>query len=122
MEQSGLKWGEEEWKRARSMQGALAYMKQIDPTRGSFIHQGVIGDIWAVNSYLNFIPLQEAEEWMSAWARSGTKPYLPSSLARRSHFVHAWSRALWPGRRERAVDERVRRDLSWPRSVSHRNT
>jgi beta-galactosidase len=43
------------------MQGALAYMKQIDPTRGSFIHQGVIGDIWAVNSYLNFIPLQEAK-------------------------------------------------------------
>jgi beta-galactosidase len=104
MEQSGLKWGEEEWKRARSMQGALAYMKQIDPTRGSFIHQGVIGDIWAVNSYLNFIPLQEAEEWMSAWARSGTKPYLPiefgapfptSFMRGREHFGQGEESEPW---------------------------
>jgi beta-galactosidase len=104
MEASGLKWSNEEWKRARSMQGALAYMKQIDPTRGSFIHQGVIGDIWAVNSYLNFIPLQESEEWMSAWARSGTKPYLPiefgapfptSFMRGREHFGQAEETEPW---------------------------
>ena len=104
MEESGLKWSDNEWSRARAMQGALATMKQIDPTRPSFIHQGVIGDIWAVNSYLNFIPLQEGEEWLSAWARSGTKPYLPiefgapfptSFMRGREHFGQGEETEPW---------------------------
>ncbi|MDQ3813389.1 MAG: beta-galactosidase [Armatimonadota bacterium] len=104
MEESGLKWSDEQWKRARSIQGALDTMKQMDPTRPSFIHQGVIGDIWAVNSYLNFMPLQEDEEWLSAWARSGTKPYLPiefgapfptSFMRGREHFGQAEESEPW---------------------------
>jgi beta-galactosidase len=104
MEDSGLKWSDNDWKRARAMQGALAYMKRLDPTRGAFVHQGVIGDLWAVNSYLNFIPLQEGEEWLSAWARSGTKPYLPiefgapfptSFMRGREHFGQAELTEPW---------------------------
>jgi beta-galactosidase len=104
LEESGLKWNEEQWKRARLMQSGLDYMKQLDPTRSSFVHQSSIGDIWAVNSYLNFIPLQEAEEWLTYWAKSGTKPYLPiefgapfnTSLMRgRGHFGHGEESEPW---------------------------
>ena len=34
------------------------------------------GDISATNHYLNFIPLQEREEWMSYWAQQGNLPYI----------------------------------------------
>lgn len=104
LEKSGLKWDEGSWKRARLLQAALAHMKQLDPTRGAFIHQGSIGDIWAVNSYLNFIPLQESEEWLSFWAKSGTKPYLPiefgapyatSFMRGRAEFGHGEASEPW---------------------------
>ncbi len=76
-ETSGLIFTPGEAGRARALESALAWMRREDPTRGTFVHQGIVGDLWAVNSYLNFIPLQEEEEWLSAWAESGDKPYLP---------------------------------------------
>lgn len=38
------------------------------------------GDIYSAMTYLNFIPLQEREEWLSEWASSGTMPYLAIEL------------------------------------------
>ncbi|MEG4816482.1 glycoside hydrolase family 2 TIM barrel-domain containing protein [Microcoleus sp. K5-D4] len=56
---------------------ALATIKSADPTRPVMVHQGAhFGDVYALNSYLNMIPLQEREEWISEWSKTGEKPYM----------------------------------------------
>ena len=57
---------------------ATSIIKEIDPTRPVFTHMGgqTFGDVFATNHYLNFIPLQEREEWMGYWAQQGSMPYL----------------------------------------------
>ncbi|CAN5440048.1 hypothetical protein BH11ARM2_BH11ARM2_23250 [soil metagenome] len=63
--------------RAHHEDGVKVYnaIKRLDPTRPILFHQGgPIGDVYTANTYLNFIPLQEREEWPSAWARTGM-PY-----------------------------------------------
>lgn len=55
---------------------ALGFIKEADPTRPVFAHAGNrAGDIFTANHYLNFIPLQEREEWMSDYAKEGDVPY-----------------------------------------------
>ncbi|MBP0020123.1 MAG: beta-galactosidase [Cyanobacteria bacterium SBLK] len=55
----------------------LQTIKQYDPTRPVMMHQGAFfGDIYALNSYLNLIPLQEREEWLSHWQEFGEMPYM----------------------------------------------
>jgi beta-galactosidase len=55
----------------------IATIKQYDPTRPAMMHQGAaVGDVYALNSYLNLLPLQEREEWLSHWAENGEMPYL----------------------------------------------
>lgn len=55
---------------------ACRIVKQQDPTRLSFAHaDGSVGDISSANVYLNFVPLQEREEWPMAWAKDGNMPY-----------------------------------------------
>ncbi len=50
-------------------------IKSLDPTRPVFIHNGgSAGDIYTLNNYLNFIPLQEREEWLSNYAVNGEMP------------------------------------------------
>jgi len=51
-------------------------IKSIDPSRLVFHHQGGrTGDMEMLNFYLNFAPLQEREEFLSAWSESGEKPW-----------------------------------------------
>lgn len=58
-------------------QEAIAAIKQQDPTRPVTVHQGgTFGDIYALNNYLNLIPLQEREEWLSEWSQKGEEPYM----------------------------------------------
>ncbi len=55
----------------------VATIKQYDPTRPVLIHNGgAVGDVYALNSYLNLIPLQEREEWISEWVKSADMPYM----------------------------------------------
>jgi beta-galactosidase len=55
----------------------VGFIKAADPTRPVFIHNGgSVGDIYTINNYLNFIPLQEREEWLSAYARNGDMPLM----------------------------------------------
>jgi beta-galactosidase len=55
----------------------VAAIKSADPTRPVMVHQGAnIGDVYALNSYLNMIPLQEREEWISEWSKTGDMPYM----------------------------------------------
>ena len=47
----------------------------LDPTRPVFIHNGgPNGDIYTINNYLVAIPLQEREEWLSAYVQKGDMP------------------------------------------------
>ncbi len=53
----------------------LAALKAFDPTRPTFTHSGVdVGDIYTMNTYLDMLPLQEREEWLSRWAQDGVMP------------------------------------------------
>jgi beta-galactosidase len=55
---------------------AESLAKSLDPTRPEYHHQGgQNGDMEAGNLYLNFIPLQEREEFLSDWSLHGEKPY-----------------------------------------------
>jgi beta-galactosidase len=54
----------------------LGFIKAFDPTRPVFTHHGAyFGDVNTVNTYLNLIPLQEREEWLSEWAAHGQIPF-----------------------------------------------
>lgn len=59
------------------VQEAISILKKEDPTRLTFGHgDGAIGDIASSNQYLNFVPLQEREEWPSDWAKKNQMPYM----------------------------------------------
>jgi beta-galactosidase len=50
-------------------------LKKLDPTRVYYSHAGACtGDVYTMNCYLDLIPLQEREDWLSQWARSGEMP------------------------------------------------
>lgn len=56
---------------------SIDMIKAIDPTRLAFGHaDGNIGDVSSSNVYLNFVPLQEREEWPSEYAKVGDLPYM----------------------------------------------
>ncbi len=58
-------------------EAAVSTIKKYDPTRPVMVHQGAaVGDVYALNSYLNMIPLQEREEWLSHWTQYGDMPYM----------------------------------------------
>lgn len=65
------------WQRGNAAgREAYALLKTLDPTRPILAHQaGPISDVYAVNNYLNFIPLQEREEWLADWAKGGNMPF-----------------------------------------------
>ena len=50
-------------------------IKKLDTTRAYYSHSGAYtGDIYTMNLYLNLIPLQEREDWLSQWSRDGDMP------------------------------------------------
>jgi beta-galactosidase len=67
----------EEHRMRKAGDEALAMIRKADPTRPVFTHAGNrVGDVFTVNTYLNHIPLQEREEWLSEWAKNGEMPYI----------------------------------------------
>ena len=64
-------------KTAAAGEEAIRIIKKYDPTRLVFTHHGAyVGDIHTLNFYLNFLPLQEREEWMSAYSKKGEMPFM----------------------------------------------
>lgn len=56
---------------------AIATIKKYDLTRPVFTHHGTyVGDVHTLNFYLNLIPLQEREEWISHYASFGKIPFM----------------------------------------------
>lgn len=50
-------------------------LKALDSTRVYYSHAGAdTGDVYTMNCYLDLLPLQEREEWLSAWADQGEMP------------------------------------------------
>jgi beta-galactosidase len=50
-------------------------LKRLDPTRVYYSHAGAYtGDAYTMNCYLDLLPLQEREDWLSAWAETGEMP------------------------------------------------
>jgi beta-galactosidase len=50
-------------------------LKKSDPTRVYYSHAGAYtGDVYTMNCYLDLIPLQEREDWLSEWSKSGEMP------------------------------------------------
>ena len=57
-------------------QEAVEILRSLDGTRPVISHHsGAVGDIYTLNEYLDFIPLQEREEWLSYWAVFGDMPF-----------------------------------------------
>ena len=55
---------------------AAGTVRSLDPTRSVVSHaDGNTTPVASANVYLNFIPLQEREEWLSVWSASGSKPF-----------------------------------------------
>ncbi len=54
----------------------MEQVKQIDPKPIFAHHGGDNGDVYTSNTYLNFLPLQEREEWISYWTKEGDMPYM----------------------------------------------
>ncbi|OGV67710.1 MAG: hypothetical protein A3K19_10755 [Lentisphaerae bacterium RIFOXYB12_FULL_65_16] len=77
---------------ATVIEKGLEMVKHYDPTRLVYSHaDGNVGDISTSNSYLNFAPLQEREEWPSEWARAGDMPYFPVE------FGQPYTANFWKG-------------------------
>ena len=50
-------------------------LKKLDDTRLYYSHAGAYtGDVYTMNCYLDLLPLQEREEWLSNWAKDGQMP------------------------------------------------
>jgi beta-galactosidase len=72
----GWDQGDERWQRLM-VAGKEMFdgLKQLDPTRVYYSHAGAYtGDVYTMNCYLDLIPLQEREDWLSDWAQNGEMP------------------------------------------------
>lgn len=69
---------DDNWKkRTAAARELVEELKRMDPSRPITTHHGAnVGDFHSCNNYLDFIPLQEREEWLSEWSRTGTMPYM----------------------------------------------
>ncbi|MBU6401095.1 MAG: alpha-L-fucosidase, partial [Verrucomicrobia bacterium] len=71
-------WGlaDERWQRLMVCGRELfAGLQQLDSTRVYYSHAGAdTGDLYTMNCYLDLLPLQEREDWLSAWADTGEMP------------------------------------------------
>ena len=96
------------WKeRAAVAREANAALRKLDPTRPVLNHAGSsVGDIYNINAYLNFIPLQEREEWLSEWSTNGDMPLLCVEFG--TPWKYSFLRGRWgmqAGRSEPLVTE-----------------
>lgn len=63
------------WRYTNTVVDIINEVRKMDP-RPLMIHQGgPVSDVYGINNYLEFIPLQEREEWLSDWSQHGTMPF-----------------------------------------------
>jgi beta-galactosidase len=68
--------GDERWQRLMGFgKEMFDGLKKLDASRAYYSHAGAdTGDIYTMNCYLDLLPLQEREDWLSAWSESGEMP------------------------------------------------
>ena len=99
-------WRGQTWPEAAQVgEEAVTLIKKHDPTRPVLVHQGAsVGDVYALNSYLNMLPLQEREDWLSNWSKTGNQPYMvvefgtplhTTMMRSRNGFVDAFHSEPW---------------------------
>jgi beta-galactosidase len=72
----GWDQGNQRWQRLLA-DGSKMFdgLRKLDPTRVYYSHAGACtGDVYTMNCYLDLLPLQEREDWLSEWAKSGEMP------------------------------------------------
>ena len=100
---SSGKTGLTPFSRNRRNQALLAedILKQIDPSRGVYHHSGGnLGEIFTINCYLNWSPIQERSDWLEKWEKQGDLPlffveYGPPHIA--SYTSERGPQFLWAG-------------------------
>ncbi len=87
-------WRGQTWQEAAAIgESAVSIIKNHDPTRPVLVHQGAaVGDVYALNSYLNLLPLQEREDWLSQWSQTGDQPYMVVEFGTPLHLTMMRSR------------------------------
>jgi hypothetical protein len=73
-----------EWsvKAAKCALRAEAIIRGLDPTRIVYHHAGGnIGAMHTMNFYVNWVPIQEMDDWFEHWATAGVKPIFTSEYA-----------------------------------------
>jgi beta-galactosidase len=80
-------WTERNMQQARRAQ---AIVEHLDPTRIVYHHAGGnIGDVYTLNFYPNFVPVQELDDWFGHWASVGVKPFMACEYA--APFPFDWT-------------------------------
>jgi beta-galactosidase len=52
-------------------------VKRLDPARVVYHHSsGDLGELYTLNFYPNFVPIQELDDWFEHWSSTGNKPLL----------------------------------------------
>lgn len=65
-------WAQNNMKKALRAQ---AIIEKIDPSRIVYHHSsGNLGTMHTINFYLNFVPIQEMDDWYEHWSTVGVKP------------------------------------------------
>ncbi len=71
-------WGQDNRRWQRLMKDAgdmFDGLRALDPTRIYYSHAGAYtGDVYTMNCYLDLLPLQEREDWLSKWTKNGEMP------------------------------------------------
>ncbi|MGA3267404.1 MAG: beta-galactosidase [Verrucomicrobiota bacterium] len=71
-------WGQDDqnwWRDMVAGREMFDGLKKLDPTRAYYSHAGAFaGDVYSMNLYLDLLPLQEREDWLSQWAKDGEMP------------------------------------------------
>ncbi len=87
------------WRKRRLPRGeeGFSILKKFDSSRPVFAHHGGgIADVFTLNMYLNMIPLQEREEWLSYWANHDTMPLLLVEFGTPVHVALLRGRTDYP--------------------------
>ncbi len=61
-------------RRTKVIYGREPILRQFDATRPLYNHGGWSRELYTMNSYLNWTPMQERAEWLGPWAEKGVRP------------------------------------------------
>ncbi len=86
---------------ARNALRCEAIVKRLDPARIVYHHSsGDLSAMYTLNFYLNFVPIQELDDWFEHWSVAGNKPLLLVEYGVPFGWDWAMYRGWYNGQRE----------------------